>query len=571
MKLLTVYLLCAAAALVIVAVCAAVALVVLRRRGDALTESCPSPHAPHEWAADGDRRDGFRMMIRAERPVVAGNDSTSMPQASMADCACREAVPVCDCLPAESYSEFADNRFRSPLKYPLSTFSVDVDVASYANMRRFVNRGQLPPEDAVRVEEFVNYFAYDYPQPADGRPVRIGLEAGVCPWSREHRLVRIGLKAREVPTAELPAANFVFLIDVSGSMAGPNRLGLVKASMKMLADNIRDIDRVAVVVYGSDAKVVLPSTPGSEKRRIKEAVESLEAGGYTSGEAGLRLAYRTAGENFIEGGNNRIILCSDGDFNFGVSDERGLERIVAAERQKGIFLSVLGYGMGNYKDSRMQVLAEKGSGNQAYIDNIQEASKVLVSEFGGRLFTVAEDVKLQVEFNPAQVHSYRLVGYESRLLQDEDFNDDTKDACDIGAGHTVTALYEVVPAGAKGAVPGTVDPLKYSRNRVAEPDFGAAAEEMLTVKLRYRNPGEKTSRLLSESLTDKGGDSVSADFRFASAVAMYGQLLRNSDFKGDATYRQVVQTATAGLADDRDGYRHEFVRIAEAVGCMAGE
>lgn len=570
MKLLTVYLLCAAAALVTVAIFAAVAFVVSRRRDDAPSESSPVQHLPHELDAECRHADSL-VTMRAERFAMAGNVGCPMPQAAMAGRACREAVSVYDCLPSESYSEFADNRFRSPLKYPLSTFSADVDAASYSNMRRFVNQGQLPPADAVRVEEFVNYFAYAYPQPAAGRPVHIDLEAGVCPWNKEHRLVRIGLKAREIPVAELPAANFVFLIDVSGSMAGPNRLGLVKSSLKMLADNLRDTDRVAVVVYGSDAKVVLPSTPGSEKGRIKEAVESLEAGGCTSGEAGLRLAYRTAGENFIEGGNNRIILCSDGDFNFGVSDERGLERIVSAERQKGIFLSVLGYGMGNYKDSRMQVLAEKGNGNQAYIDNIQEARKVLVSEFGSTLFTVAEDVRLQVEFNPAQVLSYRLVGYESRLLQDEDFNDDTTNACDIGAGHTVTALYEVIPTGVKGTIPGSVDQLKYGRNSVAEPDSMSDSAEMLTVKLRYKNPGEKTSRLLSESLTDNGGDSVSADFRFASAVAMFGQLLRNSDFKGDATYRQVIQTAKSGLVDDREGYRREFIRIAEAVDGMAGK
>lgn len=554
----------------IVAICAFVVFIVLHKRKTVLSGEQPQPREPILSDTANMCADSCMNMTIEKNAAMADKACFSKMQTAMMH-RTHDVASVYDRMPEESYSEFADNRFRSPLKYPLSTFSVDVDVASYSNMRRFVNQGQLPPADAVRVEEFVNYFAYNYPKPAGGTPVHIDLEAGVCPWNKMHRLVKIGLKAREIPAEKLPAANFVFLIDVSGSMSGPNRLGLVKSSMKMLADNLRDADRVAVVVYGSDAKVVLPSTPGSERRRIKEVVDSLEAGGCTSGEAGLRLAYKTAEKNFIKGGNNRIILCSDGDFNFGVSDERGLERIVSAERQKGIFLSVLGYGMGNYKDSKMQVLAEKGNGNQAYIDNIQEARKVLVSEFGSMLFTVAEDVKLQVEFNPAQVQSYRLVGYESRLLNDEDFNDDTKDACDIGAGHTVTALYEVIPAGVKGTLPGTVDSLKYQKTTAAESDFKSDSKEMLTVKLRYKNPGERTSRLLSESLTDRGGDTVSADFRFASAVAMYGQLLRNSDFKGDATYRQVIQTAKSGLANDREGYRREFIRIVEAVEGIAGK
>ena len=475
------------------------------------------------------------------------------------------AIASFDDLDDESYSEFADNRFLSPTRNPLSTFSIDVDAASYANVRRYINQGQLPPADAVRVEEMINYFAYDYPQPADGNPVHIDMEAGACPWNKAHRLVKIGLKAKEIQTKNLPAANFVFLIDVSGSMAGPKRLGLVKSSMKMLTDNLRESDRVAIVVYGSDAKVVLPSTSGSEKQKIKEAIESLEAGGYTAGEAGLRLAYKTAAANFINGGNNRIILCSDGDFNFGVSDEHGLELIVSQERKKGIFLSVLGYGMGNYKESKMQVLAEKGNGNQAYIDNIQEARKVLVTEFGSTLFTVAEDVKLQIEFNPSQVQAYRLIGYESRMLKDEDFNDDTTDAGDIGAGHTVTALYEIIPAGVKGPIPGTVDSLKYQSAPKTESLFAADSKEMLTVKLRYKKPGESTSRLMAKSLTDNGGDNVTDDFRFASAVAMYGQLLRDSDFKGDATYDKVIETAAKGLGNDPEGYRREFVRMANAA------
>ncbi len=545
-----------------IVICAAAIITAcaVRRTNKADVSYDTPEYVTEEEVSDG--RMDVRMKMCNPHDAAMGCLRPEMQSAKM----CCGAVSF-DAMAAESYSGFADNRFMSPLRNPLSTFSIDVDVASYANMRRYVNMGQLPPADAVRVEELVNYFSYNYPQPSDGRPVHIDLEAGICPWNRQHRLVKIGLKAKDIPVAELPAANFVFLIDVSGSMSGAGRIGLVKSSMRMLADNIRDIDRVAIVVYGSDAKVVLPSTPGSGRRKIKEAIDALQTGGYTAGEAGLRLAYKTAEENFIKGGNNRIILCSDGDFNFGISDEHGLEKIVAAGSRKGIFMSVLGYGMGNYKDSKMQVMAEKGNGNQAYIDNIQEARKVLISEFGSTLFTVAEDVKLQVEFNPSQVQAYRLVGYESRLLNDEDFNDDAKDAGDIGAGHTVTALYEVVPAGVKGNIPGTVDPLKYQNTPAGRPGL-TDSKEMLAVKLRYKNPGGKKSLLMEKSLTDKGGDNVSDDFRFASAVAMYGQLLRNSDFKGDATYRQVADIAKKCLSDDSEGYRSEFVRIVEAAGSL---
>ena len=469
----------------------------------------------------------------------------------------------------ESYAKFADNRFHSPDKEPLSTFSIDVDVASYSNMRRYINQGELPPMDSVRVEEFINYFSYTYPQPTDSNPIHIDLEAGVCPWKKQHRLVKIGLKTKDIPTENLPAANFVFLIDVSGSMDEPNKLGLVKSSMKMLTNQLRAIDRVSIVVYGSNAQVVLPSTPGDEKIKIKKAIKSLSAAGYTAGEAGLRLAYQTAKENFIQGGNNRIILCSDGDFNFGVSDESGIEQLVSQKSKDGIFLSVLGFGMGNYKDSMMQVLAEKGKGNQAYIDNIQEARKVLISEFGSTLFTVAEDVKLQIEFNPVQVQSYRLVGYESRLLKDEDFNDDKKDAGDIGAGHTVTALYEIIPVGVSGTIPGTVDSLKYQKKTEQPASFDPILSEMLTVKLRYKKPGESESRLMEKSLTDTGSDNVSEDFRFASAVAMFGQLLRHSDFKGDANYQQVIDIAEQMRSNDSEGYRKEFIRLVKSAQSMA--
>ena len=347
----------------------------------------------------------------------------------------------------------------------MSTFSIDVDAASYSNMRRFINKGKLPPVDAIRTEELVNYFSYDYPKPTGSDPVKITMEAGTCPWNADHRLVRIGLKAKEIPTDNLPASNLVFLIDVSGSMWGANRLDLVKSSLKLLVNNLRDKDKVAIVTYAGNAGVKLEATPGSDKQKIREAIDELEASGSTAGGEGIMLAYKIAQKNFISGGNNRIILCTDGDFNVGVSSDKELEKLIEQKRKSGIFLTVLGYGMGNYKDSKMQTLAEKGNGNHAYIDNLQEANRVLVNEFGATLHTVAKDVKLQVEFNPAQVQAYRLIGYESRLLADEDFNNDTKDAGEMGAGHTVTAFYEVIPTGVKSDFAGKIDDLKYQKKQ----------------------------------------------------------------------------------------------------------
>ena len=344
----------------------------------------------------------------------------------------------------EEYSHNAENRFKSPVKDPLSTFSIDVDAASYSNIRRFINQGEMPPKDAVRIEEMINYFNYNYPKPTGNDPVRITTEVGICPWNKTHRLVQIGLKAREIENQNLPASNFVFLIDVSGSMFGPTRLELVKSSLRLLVNNLREKDRVAIVTYCGDARVALPSTPGNEKQKIKDALETLTAGGSTAGGAGIKEAYRIAQKNFIAQGNNRIILCTDGDFNVGASSETELENLIESKRKSGIFLTVLGYGMGNYKDNKMQILAQKGNGNHAYIDNIQEANKVLVNEFGSTMYAVAKDVKLQVEFNPAKVQSYRLVGYETRILNDEDFNDDTKDAGEMGAGHTVSSSEELL-------------------------------------------------------------------------------------------------------------------------------
>ena len=464
----------------------------------------------------------------------------------------------------EEYDRIQENGFKSVADTPLSTFSIDVDPASYSNMRRFINRGELPPADAIRTEELVNYFSYDYPKPTGNDPVKITVEAGTCTWNTAHRLVRIGLKAKEIPTEQLPTSNLVFLIDISGSMWGANRLDLVKSSLKLLVNNLRNKDKVAIVTYAGSAGVKLEATSGGDKQKIREAIDELTAGGSTAGGAGIHLAYQIAKKNFISDGNNRIILCSDGDFNVGVSSAEGLDQLIEKERKSGVHLTVLGYGMGNYKDKKIQVLAEKGNGNHAYIDNLQEANRVLVGEFGATLHTVAKDVKLQVEFNPSQVQAYRLIGYESRLLKDEDFNNDAKDAGDMGAGHTVTAFYEVIPAGVKNEYVGKVDDLKYQKKEkmTLKP---TGSDELLTVKLRYKAPDKDVSRKMELPFVDNKGDSVSSDFRFASAVAMFGQLLRDSDFKGTADYDKVIKLAKQGLNNDERGYRREFIRLVEAA------
>ena len=456
-------------------------------------------------------------------------------------------------MSAEEYKAIQENGFKKVWDNPLSTFSIDVDVASYSNMRRFLNKGELPPADAIRTEELINYFSYNYAQPTGNDPVRITSEIGTCPWNEQHRLVRIGLKAKEIPTENLPA-----------SMYGPERLDLVKSSLKLLVNNLRDKDKVAIVVYSGAAGEKLASTPGSDKQKIREAIDELEAGGSTAGGEGIKLAYKIARKNFITGGNNRIILCTDGDFNVGVSSDQELEKLIEQKRKSGVFLTVLGYGMGNYKDSKMQTLAEKGNGNHAYIDNLQEANRVLVNEFGATLHTVAKDVKLQVEFNPTQVQAYRLIGYESRLQADEDFNNDTKDAGEMGAGHTVTAFYEVIPVGVKSDFTGKVDDLKYQKKQKTATSVNDS-NELLTVKLRYKTPDGNTSKKIEQALTDSKNNRVSADFRFAAAVAMFGQLLRDSEFKGNANYDKVISLAKTGLENDEKGYKREFIRLAETA------
>lgn len=478
--------------------------------------------------------------------------------------------PDYDALNQESYKEFEENNFLSPYEFPLSTFSIDVDVASYSNIRRYINKGVLPPVDAIRIEEMINYFTYEYPKPAGGDLVRISTETGMCPWNNQNRLVKIGLKAKEIPADELPLSNFVFLIDASGSMYGPGRLGLVKSSLKLLLNNLRDNDRVAIVAYAGAAGEVLPSTSAKDRQKIMEALDGLTAGGSTAGGDGIQLAYKIAKDNFIKGGNNRVILCTDGDFNVGVSSNKGLEELITEERKSGVFLSVLGYGMGNYKDDKMQTLAQAGNGNHAYIDNLQEANRVLVNEFGSTMYAVAKDVKLQIEFNPAKVQAYRLIGYETRLLNNEDFNDDTVDAGEMGAGHTVTAFYEIVPVGVNSNVymPGDVDPLKYQKPVDSETDL-INSPDMLLVKLRYKPIDSEVSNKLEQSVTDNNTDNVSQDFRFASSVAMMGLLLRDSKYKADATYDKLIEQANQGMNNDDLGYRREFVRIAETAKGMS--
>lgn len=468
----------------------------------------------------------------------------------------------------EEYKSIQENGFKQVKQDPLSTFSIDVDAASYSNMRRYLNQGEMPPAEAIRTEELVNYFTYNYPQPTGKDPVKITTEVGNCPWEAAHRLVRIGLKAREIPSDHLPASNLVFLIDVSGSMYGPTRLDLVISSLKLLVDNLREKDRVAIVTYSGNAGLALPSTQGNDKQKIKEALEDLSAGGSTAGGEGIQLAYKIARQNFMPNGNNRIILCTDGDFNVGVSSEEGLQKLIEKERKSGVFLTVLAYGMGNYKDNLVQTLAEKGNGNHAYIDNLQEANRVLVNEFGATMHTIAKDVKLQVEFNPSQVQAYRLIGYESRLLEDEDFNNDAKDAGEMGAGHTVTAFYEVIPVGVKSGYTGKVDDLKYQKTK-ENLATSTGSKELLTVKLRYKAPDGDISKKIELPLVDSKNDNVSPDFRFASAVAMFGQLLRDSEYIGKGSYNKVISLAKQGLNNDEKGYRREFIRLVESAKGLA--
>lgn len=468
----------------------------------------------------------------------------------------------------EEYDGISENIFHDALRNPLSTFSIDVDAASYSNVRRFINNGQRPPKDAVRIEEMINYFDYDYEQPKGDDPFSIYTEIASAPWNAKHKLVHIGLQGKKIPTDNLPPSNLVFLIDVSGSMSDPNKLPLLKASFKMLVEQLRAQDKVAIVVYAGAAGLVLEPTSGSDKKKIIAALDNLEAGGSTAGGAGINLAYATAKQNFKTNGNNRVILATDGDFNIGESSNASMERLIEEKRKDGIFLTVLGYGMGNYKDSKMETLADKGNGNYAYIDNILEAQKVLVNEFGGTLFTIAKDVKLQIEFNPSKVKAYRLIGYENRMLKNEDFNNDKKDAGELGSGHTVTALYEIIPVGVDSEFY-KIDELKYQASTIDPAAF--KSKELMTVKFRYKKPDEDVSNLIVHSLLDENvsQNRTSENFRWSAAVAGFGMILRESEFVKGYSIDQVHQLAQSARGIDKDGYRIEFINMVKSQGLVA--
>lgn len=465
----------------------------------------------------------------------------------------------------EEYATIDENGFRKVVDKPLSTFSIDVDAASYSNMRRFINNGQLPPKDAVRIEEMINYFGYEYKNPTGKDPFSINTELSKAPWNKDHLIVQVGLQGKKIEMDNLPASNIVFLLDVSGSMSSPNKLPLLKSAFKLLANELRPQDRVSIVVYAGAAGLVLPPTDGNDKKKMMEALDKLQAGGSTAGGAGIKLAYKVAKENFVEGGNNRVILATDGDFNIGAASNAEMERLIEEKRKDGVFLTVLGFGMGNYKDSKMEILADKGNGNYAYIDNMREAKKVLVNEFGGTLFTIAKDVKIQVEFNPAVVQAYRLIGYENRKLNDEDFNDDKKDAGELGSGHTVTALYEIIPVGVDSHFVKDIDPLKYQESREA---VRGGKDELLTVKFRYKEPNGETSKLITRVVKNQVG-TASDNLNWTMAVAGFGMLLRDSEFKGELTYSSVLAMAKAAKGKDEFGYRGEFIGLVDLAKGMS--
>jgi Ca-activated chloride channel homolog len=467
-------------------------------------------------------------------------------------------------LNTEEYGTFVENSYKSPKNDALSTFSIDVDKASYANVRRFITNGTKPPTGAVRIEEMVNYFDYNYPQPEGKHPLSIVSEIGACPWNKDHVLLHIGLQGQKMDLANAPKNNLVFLIDVSGSMENATKLPLVKDALRILIQNMREEDRISIVVYAGAAGCVLPSTSGAQKATLLEALNGLNAGGSTAGGEGIQLAYKIAKENFIKDGNNRIILATDGDFNVGVSSESDLVQLIENQRKSGVYLSVLGFGMGNYKDNKMEQLADKGNGNYAYIDKLEEAKKVFGKELGGTLYTIAKDVKLQLEFNPSVVESYRLIGYENRLLNKEDFNDDTKDAGELGAGHTVTALYEIIPKGVEAAeneAP-SVDKLRYQKTVSTSK---SSLNEMVFVKLRYKKPSENESILMEQTIVNQGLSlsQTSDNFRFSAAVAGFAQILRGSKFVGDFDFAKAKTLANSSFGKDTEGYRAEFVKLIE--------
>ncbi len=515
----------------------------------------------------------INITLKKEEDVNSKRETRAKVKYSQKSLSAGSAMMVADCfnMPAplgnnfntEDYSTINESGFKNVFTNPLSTFSIDVDNASYSNIRRFINMGQLPPKDAVRIEEMINYFHYEYKEPNEGEPFSIITEYTDCPWNKENKLLQVALQGKKIKKDNLPPSNIVFLLDVSGSMNYPNKLPLVKSAMKILVDELRPQDKVSIVVYAGAAGLVLDATSGENKKQITDAIENLNAGGSTAGGEGLKLAYKIAGENFIKNGNNRIILATDGDFNVGVSSDSEMERLVSEEKKKGVFITVLGFGMGNYKDNKLEIIADKGNGNYAYIDNFQEARKVLISEFGGTLFTIAKDVKFQIEFNPEKVKAYRLIGYENRQLNAEDFNNDKKDAGEMGAGHQVTALYEIITSDSKTEIQ-KIDNLKYQENiKTSNEKYN---NELLTIKVRYKDPDKEESKLISLPLNDNLSDfrETTDNMKFIAAVAQFGMLLRESEYKGTSDIQNTIELARSGKGKDENGYIGEFIRLIEA-------
>lgn len=505
--------------------------------------------------------------VYPENKLKIASEERSLSGKMMAPMTIARDTDVLPRFNTEEYDHISENEFKDARQNPLSTFSIDVDKASYANIRRFINSSQVPPIDAVRIEEMINYFDYDYPQPTGKHPFSIVTEISSCPWNRENRLIHIGLQGKSLDYEHMKPSNLVFLIDSSGSMQDSNKLPLLKQSLKLLLHELSSKDRVSIVAYAGSAGLILPPTPATRKDRIIAAMDSLQAGGSTAGGAGIELAYRVAQKSLIEGGNNRVILCTDGDFNVGVSSTGELVRLMDEKRKRDIYLTICGFGMGNYKDGRMEQIAKAGNGNYFYIDGIREARKVFVRDMRANMFTIAKDVKIQIEFNPARVKAYRLVGYENRVMANEDFNNDLKDAGELGAGHTVTALYEIIPAGSAREVNRT-DGLKYQQTVIK--NNAATNNELMTVKFRYKPPRSERSNLIVMPVYDvsKALSETSVNFRFSAAVACFGMILRDSKFKNGLKVQDVLALARGAKSADTEGYRSEFIRLVETYSLL---